>query len=123
MSTVTAVVGIYDADGGIRGELTYVWGHLKGTAECALCDITHSHVKRKRAWDRAIQRFDVPVRVVHRNEMDDALAAAVAPLQLPLVMGKTADGWVQLIDADGLRECGGHVESFSRALTDALASA
>ena len=37
----------YNADGGIVGEVRYVIGHLLGTAECALCDITHSPPQAK----------------------------------------------------------------------------
>ena len=31
------LVGVYDADGGIRGEVAHVLGHLVGRTECALC--------------------------------------------------------------------------------------
>ena len=42
-----AIWGVYHADGGIVGELRYVFGKLRGTAHCALCDITHSYVSEK----------------------------------------------------------------------------
>lgn len=45
---IVRYTGIYNADGGLVGEVRYVVGHLLGTAECALCDITHSPVRRKR---------------------------------------------------------------------------
>ena len=38
---VKKAYGVYHADGGIIGELAYVWGKIRGTAHCALCDITH----------------------------------------------------------------------------------
>lgn len=47
---VVEVLGIYDADGGLRGEMSYVVGKLLGRAHCGLCDITHSAVRRRRAW-------------------------------------------------------------------------
>ena len=48
---VVEAVGVYAADGGVVGELTYVVGHLLGRTECSLCDVTHGPVRRKRAWD------------------------------------------------------------------------
>lgn len=42
------LVGVYDADGGLLGEAAYVVGRLCGTRHCALCDITHSAVRRRR---------------------------------------------------------------------------
>ena len=44
-----AIWGVYHADGGIVGELRYVFGKLIGTAHCALCDITHSYVSEKKS--------------------------------------------------------------------------
>lgn len=116
-------LGVYDADGGIVGELRYVVGHLLGTAECALCDITHSPVRRKRAWDALVARLDAPFDLRHRNELDAAERAALAPMGLPVVAGETADGtWVALLDAAALTACGGDVDAFARALRDATAA-
>src|SRR6478609_4856955 len=49
--SVTRLVGVYDADGGLLGEAAYAWGKARGTRHCALCDITHSPWRRKPAWD------------------------------------------------------------------------
>ena len=64
------LLGVYDADGGIRGELTYVWGRWRGTAHCSLCDLTHTTWRRKQEWDALVARVPVPLRVAHRNELD-----------------------------------------------------
>ena len=47
VAPIERLIGVYDADGGLRGELAYVLGHLAGRAECALCDITHSAVRKE----------------------------------------------------------------------------
>ena len=49
-----AIWGVYHADGGIVGELRYVFGKLRGTAHCALCDITHSYVSEKKSMNNAV---------------------------------------------------------------------
>lgn len=118
---VHEVLGVYDADGGVRGELAYVVGHLLGRAECALCDITHSPVRRKPAWVAMTTRLAVPVRVVHRNEASADERAAWAEVGLPVVLGRHADGSHSvLLMREDLVELDGSVERFERALTAAL---
>ena len=113
-------LGVYDADGGIVGELRYVIGHLLGTAECALCDITHSAVRRRPAWDRMVAGLAVPFDLRHRNELTAAEAEAIAPMGLPVVATELADGrFVRTIDADGLAACGGDVEALRARLVAA----
>lgn len=38
---VVEVVGVYDADHTLAGEVAYVVGKLLGRRHCALCDVTH----------------------------------------------------------------------------------
>ena len=75
-SVVTELVGVYDADGGVAGEAKYVVGHLLGRLECALCDITHGPVWRKKSFDEFRRRLGVPFEVVHRNERSSEVEAA-----------------------------------------------
>lgn len=110
------LVGVYDADGGLRGEVAYLLGHLIGMRECALCDITHSAVRRKPAWDRLVAHLPVPLSVVHRNEIPPGLAAAVAGHRLPAVFGVAGDRVELLLDASVLSELDGSVEQFGRRL-------
>jgi hypothetical protein len=46
------LIGVYKADGGLIGELSYFLGHLIGVRECSLCDITHSPFKKKGEFKR-----------------------------------------------------------------------
>jgi hypothetical protein len=112
-------VGIYNADGGVVGEIRYLFGHLFGSAECSLCDITHSTVRRKPEWDRMVARMSVPVVVLHRDELDDGLESAVQGIPLPVVVARRADGSVSVaLTADRLSRLGGSVEEFERALVE-----
>jgi len=56
------LVGIYHANGSLRGELAYAVGKLLGTAHC---DITHSVVQRKPEWDSMVTRLGLPVVLLH----------------------------------------------------------
>jgi hypothetical protein len=110
---IVRYVGVYDADGGLAGELRYVVGHLLGTAECALCDITHSPVRRKRSWDAMVAALSVPFDLRHRNELTAAEQHGLAHMRLPVVAAEVTDGrYVELLDVDALRSCGGDVEAF-----------
>ncbi|MGR0218335.1 hypothetical protein [Agromyces sp. ZXT2-6] len=113
----TGYLGVYDADGGLVGELTYVVGHLLGRAECALCDITHSW-RRKPEWDDLVARLDLPFELAHRNEVTDAAALAViAEAGLPVVLGRDAAGsWHPVLRRADLERAGGSVAEFERLL-------
>lgn len=118
---VVEVLGVYDADGGLRGEAAYVVGKVLGRRHCSLCDITHSPVRRKRDWDALVAGSAVPIRVVHRNELSPAEGAALAAEPLPVVAGRRADGsWLTLLGRDDLEGLDGSVAAFAVRLGTAL---
>lgn len=118
---VSELVGVYDADGGLLGEAAYVWGRLRGTRHCGLCDITHSTLRRKREWDRMAATLPVSVRLLHLNELDDDLRAAVAATQAPVVLAREDDGWRELVGAAELDEMAGSVTAFEAVVRARLA--
>jgi hypothetical protein len=123
---VLGLVGVYDADGGLVGEARYVVGHLLGLADCALCDITHSPVRRKPAWDRMVARLGVPFPLRHRNEVagDPAVAAAARDAGLPVVLARLTDGAVRpVLDRGALTGLAGSVEAFEALLRAEVAAA
>lgn len=120
MQAITELIGVYHADGGLAGEAKYVIGKLLGTAHCALCDITHSPVRRKPAWDAMVARVGVPFRLLHLNELTDELAGAVAGSGSPVVLQRTADRLSVLLGPDELETLGGSVDAFERAVRTAL---
>lgn len=116
MSEVEELLGVYDADGGVRGELAYVWGRWRGTTHCSLCDITHTTWRRKQEWDAMVATLPVPLRVAHRNELAPDEAAAVAGQRQPLVLARGADGWRMFLPAGRLDALGGDVAAFEQAV-------
>ena len=117
---------VYDADGGLVGEVRYVIGHLLGRAECSLCDITHGPLTRKADFAALIERLERDghvVRVVHRNEQTAAEAEASSG-SLPCVLRSEAGGsgpWTVVLDRAALAGCGGDVVAFARALEQVAA--
>jgi hypothetical protein len=115
------LLAVYDADGGISGHIRYVVGHLLGAVECALCDITHAPLRRKPEWDRMVAGLDVPLAVVHRNEVPFWARGAVEALPLPVVLARSTDGHViDLLGPTELEACGGSVSTFRDLLDEAL---
>lgn len=113
------VLGVYDADGGVRGELAYAVGKVLGRTHCGLCDVTHTTVRRKAAWNALVERAAVPIRVVHRNEVTEPEAAALAAHDLPCVLGRRRDDtFTLLLAAADLDAMNGSVEAFAQALPD-----
>lgn len=113
---ISELVGIYDADGGLRGEAAYVWGRLRGTTHCGLCDITHATVRRKAEWDRMAASLPVPIRILHLNELDDELRAGVAATGAPVVLGHDGSGWREVVGAAELDAMQGSVSALDTVL-------
>jgi hypothetical protein len=120
MSEVVGLIGVYNAHGGVRGELTYAVGKLLGRSHCALCDITHATVRRKPAWDAMVARLGVPFDLVHRDEMSSDVATAAQSSGTPMVVARLPDGRLEILLAPGDLEVGGEVGAFETALRDSV---
>jgi hypothetical protein len=120
--TVTRLIGIYHADGGVLGELRYVAGKLFGTAHCSLCDITHAGVRRKHSWDAMAAGLGVGITLLHLNELDAQLESEVRRTGSPTVLAVLDDGsLVEVLGPVGLDGLDGSVARFDVALRDSLA--
>ena len=117
--SIRGIVGVYHADGGVMGELRYVLGKARGTVHCALCDITHSTVRRKTAGDDACRTFPHPIRLVHLNERSPEEVAACT-LGTPSVLVSFADGTYRALMGPDDLELDGSVSAFFSALDLAI---
>jgi hypothetical protein len=110
------LIGFYKADGGIIGEVSYLIGHLVGTKECSLCDITHSPLRKKaefKEFEKRLQaELSIGFRLVHMNERTEAeLAASLG--QEPCVLLENADGSIEFfLDSEELKAASGQVAPF-----------
>lgn len=117
----TRLVGVYRAEGSLRGEVAYVVGKLLGRAHCSLCDITHSPVRRKASWDRFVAGLGVPFELVHLDERDAATAAVVTGWDdTPAVLAEVDGGLQVVLGPDDLDLVDGDVDRFGAALRTAL---
>jgi hypothetical protein len=102
------LIGVYDADRGLLGELAYLTGRLLGVAHCALCEITHGRSGEKPGFRSARESLGVPLETVHRNAQPARLRR-VTQGRTPCVVGETADGYELLLGRADLEACKGDV--------------
>ena len=118
---LTRLMGVYNADGGVVGEARYIVGHLLWLTSCSLCDITHSPLRRKPEWDAMVTDLDIPLEVLHRNEVSSELSRWLEGVVLPVVVGVDEHSVFHLVlDADTLDQTAGSVSEFYQVLTRAL---
>ncbi|CAN1489642.1 hypothetical protein MCEMIE24B_00168 [Microbacteriaceae bacterium] len=119
------LIGVYNADGGVIGELKYFFGHLIGIAKCELCDITHSPIRRKASWDRLASElkaeYGLDFALEHLNERSDAENKASAGRE-PCVLAEYPDGSLGMfLDRQELRMVDGNVDRFAKLVRARLA--
>jgi hypothetical protein len=110
------LIGVYKADGGIVGEVSYLIGHLLGTRECSLCDITHSPLKKKaefKEFEKKLQEeLGIGFRLAHMNERTEAELAASLGKE-PCVLLENADGSIEFfLASEELKAASGQVAPF-----------
>ena len=118
------LIGVYNADGGILGELSYFFGHLVGIKSCSLCDITHSPIKKKndfKAFEkRLLEERGIAFRLVHMNERTEVELAASKGRE-PCVLLQYEDGSISMfLDYVELKTSKGSVKSFERLVESRL---
>jgi len=119
-----ALIGVYKADGGLVGEVSYFLGHLVGVKECSLCDITHSPIMKKKAFKEFEARLraerGIDMRLVHMNERTEAELAASKGRE-PCVLLEYEDGSMSMfLDYEELKAAGGKVGSFEKLVESRL---
>ena len=119
------LIGVYNADGGVVGELKYFFGHLIGIAKCELCDITHSPIRRKASFDQLAgelkNEYGLDFALKHLNERTESETKASVGKE-PCVLAEYPDGSLGMfLDRQELRVVDGHVDKFSKLIRARLA--
>lgn len=115
MRDVDELVGVYDANSGVMGELSYWVKARFGAAHCALCDITHGSVRERPEWRACRSELAVTFTTYHRNDQPAALAA-VTQDSLPVVAARIADAYVVLLGPAEIAACDGSPDELVAAV-------
>ena len=101
---VTRLVGIFDADGSLRGELSYWVGARLGRRHCSLCERTHRSVRERKDWRACRDELPIPFDTVHRDETSPEVMKATNG-KFPAVVAVTSAGAFLLLGPDELEQC------------------
>ena len=116
--TVTELVGVYDAEGTVLGEVRYWVGARLGTTHCSLCELTHGTFRERADWRDCRDQLPVPFDAFHTNDQPDDVRVAAAG-EYPVVVARTSSGPVVLLGRAELDACAGDLDAFRTALADA----
>ena len=108
-SDVIRLIGVYDADGTVLGELSYFLRARVGRAHCALCDITHGRVRERADWRACRDELPVPFVTYHRDDQPDEVRAAASGIA-PVVLAESDSGFRVVAGPDDLEACAGSPE-------------
>ena len=117
---ITELIGVYDADATLVGELSYWVGARLGLRHCSLCDITHSLFRTKSNWLEVVNKLEselgILFRVYHRNDQPADIRKALAGTY-PAVVARNESNELQLFMSEAeITGCGKSPEVFLDAI-------
>ena len=113
------VIGVYNANSTILGEVSYWIGARFGVAHCSLCDITHGLFAERKDWKSCRDRSEFNFSTFHRNDQPEAVRAAANDVT-PVVVAFVNDKYQVLLGPQQIDECEGSPERLVAAITEAL---
>lgn len=122
LPTIHRFIGVYNAEGTLRGELAYWFGRRRGTAHCGLCDVTHGSVRERSDWRSCRAQLPVPFDTYHLDDQPDEVRPLTAG-KTPAVLAETDAGPVYLLGPADLDACAASPEALIERLRAATAAA
>ncbi len=97
------VIGIYNADAGLRGELKYLTRKAVKNETCDLCDLTHGwNPFGKRKWKKALAKSGIGITFLHRNQASNNHKKASG--LLPAIISNITGEWECLVSNAALKQ-------------------
>lgn len=120
-SDISELIGVYDADSTLLGEISYWVGARFGITHCSLCELTHGLFTKKSEWNQCSESLSIPFQLFHRNDAPHDVIAALAG-EFPAVLQRTTEGVKVILTKDALERFDGHTSDFAQWINDYLAS-
>ena len=118
------LIGVYNADGGIVGELTYFFGHLIGVRSCTLCDISHSPIMKKSSFkvleQHLLAEHGIRVRMIHLNERNQRELKASEGREPCMLLEYPDQSISMFLDSTDLKALSGSVSSLKQLISSRL---
>jgi hypothetical protein len=118
-SNITELIGVYDADSTLLGEVSYWVGARFGITHCSLCEITHGLFTKKSEWKQCAESFTVPFHLFHRDDAPHDVLVALAG-EFPAVLQRTTAGIQVILTREELERFDGHTSDFAQWINDYL---
>ena len=119
-SPTKILYGVYDADGGVWGELKYILGKASGLAHCSLCDLTHGwSLKGKKDWLNLINQSGLEFKLLHRNEQSNELAKVTSG-RTPCIAQIVSHSYSIIVTPVELQACEDDIGKFKIVLASKL---
>jgi hypothetical protein len=106
VATIVRLIGVYDAEGTLRGEVAYWVGARLGRRHCSLCEVTHGLFTEKSEWRSCRVGLPVPFDTYHRDDQPPEVRIA-SENHAPVVVAETTNGHVVLLEGRHIDEAGG----------------
>lgn len=120
-SPIIEIIGVYDADSTLVGEVSYWIGARLGKTHCSLCELTHGLFTVKSEWKSCERALSVPFTTYHRNDAPaDVLTSAAG--QFPVVLARTTDELTVILTREHLESFEGDTETFGHWLNNYIAA-
>ena len=120
-SNITELIGVYDADSTLLGEISYWVSARLGITHCSLCELTHGLFTKKSEWNQCAESLAIPFRLFHRDDAPHDVLAVLTG-QFPAVLQRTTEGLEIILTKEELERFNGHTSDFALWITDFLTS-
>ena len=118
-SNITELIGVYDADASLLGEVSYWVGARLGITHCSLCELTHGLFTKKAEWKQCADSLSIPFRLFHRDDAPNDVITALGG-KFPAVLLRTTEGVKTILTKDELENFDGRTSDFAEWITDYL---
>jgi hypothetical protein len=118
-SHITELIGVYDADSTLLGEVSYWVGARFGITHCSLCELTHGLFTKKSEWKQCVESFTIPFHLFHRDDAPHDVLNALAG-EFPAVLQRTTEGLKIILTKEELERFDGHTSDFAQWITSYL---
>ena len=118
-SNITELIGVYDADSTLLGEVSYWVGARLGITHCSLCELTHGLFTKKSEWKQCAESFTIPFHLFHRDDAPSDVLMALAG-EFPAVLQRTTEGLKVILTKEELERFDGHTSDFAQWITNYL---
>ena len=121
-SNITELIGVYDADATLLGEISYWVGARLGITHCSLCELTHGLFTKKSEWTQCAESLAIPFRLFHRDDAPHDVLIALAG-EFPAVLQRTTEGLKIILTKEELGRFDGRTSDFAQWITNHLSPA